>query len=37
MIIINSPQNPTGSILKKEDLKMLVKLTDKTDIIIVTR
>ena len=36
MIIINSPQNPTGSILKKEDLKMLVKLTDKTDIIIVS-
>ena len=36
MIIINSPQNPTGSILKKEDLKMLSKLTDKTDIVIIS-
>ena len=36
MIIINSPQNPTGSILKKEDLKMLSKLTEKTDIVIVS-
>ncbi len=36
MIIINSPQNPTGSILKKEDLKMLSKLTEKTDIVIIS-
>jgi methionine aminotransferase len=36
MIVINSPHNPTGSILKPEDLKMLEKLTRKTDIVIVS-
>ncbi|MCX6231621.1 MAG: methionine aminotransferase [Bacteroidetes bacterium] len=36
MIIINSPHNPTGSILKPDDLKMLEKLTRKTDIVIVS-
>ena len=36
MIIINSPHNPTGSILKEEDLKMLDKLTRNTDIIILS-
>ncbi len=36
MIIINSPQNPTGSILRKEDIKMLINLTKKTDIVIIS-
>lgn len=36
MIIINSPQNPTGSVLKAEDIKMLIKLTLKTDIVILS-
>lgn len=36
MIIINSPHNPTGSVLKPEDLKNLEKLTKDTDIIILS-
>lgn len=36
MIIINSPHNPTGSILKPEDLKNLEKLTQGTDIIVLS-
>jgi len=36
MIIINSPHNPTGSVLRKEDLLQLEKLTSKTDIIILS-
>ena len=36
MIIINSPHNPTGSILYEADLKMLDKLTRNTDIIILS-
>ncbi len=36
MIIINSPHNPTGSILREEDMKMLDKLTRNTDIIILS-
>ena len=36
MIIINSPHNPTGSILNESDLKMLDKLTRNTDIIILS-
>lgn len=36
MIIINSPQNPTGSVLKAEDIKMLIKHTLKTDIVILS-
>ena len=36
MIIINSPQNPTGSILKKEDLQALEKITSNTDIVILS-
>jgi methionine aminotransferase len=36
MIIINSPHNPTGSVLKEEDIKMLIKLTKKTDIVILS-
>jgi methionine transaminase len=36
MIIINSPHNPTGSILSDTDLKMLDKLTRNTDILILS-
>ncbi|WAC39851.1 methionine aminotransferase [Pedobacter sp. SL55] len=36
MIIINSPHNPTGSILRKEDIDALIKLTKDTDIIILS-
>ncbi|HEY9115796.1 MAG TPA: methionine aminotransferase [Bacteroidales bacterium] len=36
MIIINSPQNPTGSVLKENDLKELERLTKGTDIIVMS-
>ena len=36
MIIINSPQNPTGTVLLSEDMKMLEKLTANTDILILS-
>jgi len=36
MIIINSPHNPTGSILQKEDLLALEKITRDNDIIILS-
>lgn len=36
MIIINSPHNPTGSILRKEDIDALIKLTKDTDILILS-
>jgi methionine aminotransferase len=36
MIIINSPHNPTGSILRKTDLLALEKITKGTDIIILS-
>lgn len=36
MIIINSPHNPTGSILTAEDLERLERLTRGTDIIILS-
>ncbi len=36
MIIINTPHNPTGSVLKAEDIQMLIKLTQKTDIVIIS-
>lgn len=36
MIIINSPHNPTGSILKKEDIDALIKLTKDTDILLIS-
>ncbi|MBM3437278.1 MAG: aminotransferase class I/II-fold pyridoxal phosphate-dependent enzyme, partial [Bacteroidetes bacterium] len=36
MIIINSPHNPTGSILNQDDMKNLEKLTKDTDIIILS-
>ena len=36
MIIINTPNNPTGSILSKEDLNMLADLTADTDILVIS-
>jgi methionine aminotransferase len=36
MIVINSPHNPTGSILAEKDMKELEKLTKGTDIIILS-
>jgi len=36
MIILNSPQNPTGSILSDEDMKALIKLISGTDILILS-
>lgn len=36
MIILNSPQNPTGSILSDEDMKSLIKLISGTDILILS-
>lgn len=36
MIIINTPHNPTGSILSAKDMSKLEKLTQGTDIIIVS-
>lgn len=36
MIILNSPQNPTGSILSAEDMKALIKLVSGTDILILS-
>ena len=36
MIIINSPHNPTGSILREKDLLALQHLTKKTDIVVLS-
>jgi methionine aminotransferase len=36
MIIINTPHNPSGSILKKHDLQELEKITSGTDIIVLS-
>jgi len=36
MIIINSPHNPTGSILKKEDLEALNLICRNTDIVVLS-
>lgn len=36
MIILNSPQNPTGSILGKADIEALIKLTKNTDVMILS-
>jgi methionine aminotransferase len=36
MIIINTPHNPTGSIMKASDMAMLQKLTANTEIVIVS-
>ncbi|MEX8546631.1 MAG: methionine aminotransferase [Mucilaginibacter sp.] len=36
MIIVNSPHNPTGTVLQEEDIRELVNLTNKTDILILS-
>lgn len=36
MIILNSPHNPTGSVLKEEDIQALIKLTKNTDVLILS-
>jgi len=36
MIILNSPQNPTGAILEEEDIKQLIAITRGTDILILS-
>jgi methionine aminotransferase len=36
MIIINTPHNPTGSIMSADDMVMLDKLTRNTDIVIIS-
>lgn len=36
MIILNSPQNPTGSILSENDMNALIKLVSGTDILILS-
>jgi methionine aminotransferase len=36
MIIINSPHNPTGSIIQQKDIDALIKLTKNTDILILS-
>jgi len=36
MIILNSPQNPTGCILSEKDIKALIKLTKNTDVLILS-
>ncbi|MCX2574460.1 methionine aminotransferase [Pedobacter sandarakinus] len=36
MIILNTPQNPTGSILTDDDMKALTKLVSGTDILILS-
>lgn len=36
MIILNSPHNPTGSVLSEKDIQELIKLTRNTDILILS-
>jgi methionine aminotransferase len=36
MIMINTPQNPTGAVMTANDMKELEKITDGTDIIILS-
>lgn len=36
MIILNSPHNPTGSILTENDIQALIKLTKNTDVLILS-
>jgi methionine aminotransferase len=36
MIIINSPHNPTGSLLREEDLRQLDRITSGTNIIVLS-
>jgi methionine aminotransferase len=36
LIIINSPHNPTGSVLSREDMEQLDRLTRGTDIVVIS-
>ncbi|MCX2485850.1 methionine aminotransferase [Pedobacter sp. MR2016-24] len=36
MIILNSPHNPTGAVLRDKDIEALIKLTKDTDILILS-
>lgn len=36
MIVINSPHNPTGTVLHEDDLKQLEKITRGTDIVVLS-
>lgn len=36
MIIINTPHNPTGSLLEKEDLEFIQEITNNTNIIVLS-
>lgn len=36
LILINSPHNPTGSVLKKKDLQELERIIQSTDIIVIS-
>jgi methionine aminotransferase len=36
MIIINTPHNPTGSLLEKEDLEFIQKITNNTNILVLS-
>lgn len=36
MIILNSPQNPTGRTLQEKDIQELIKLTKNTDVLILS-
>jgi methionine aminotransferase len=36
MIIMNSPQNPTGTVLSENDIQSLIKLTKDTDVLILS-
>lgn len=36
MIMLNTPQNPSGSVLKESDLKMLQSLTEEHDLLVLS-
>ncbi|MVN22762.1 methionine aminotransferase [Mucilaginibacter arboris] len=36
MVILNSPHNPTATVLQEEDIRELISLTHKTDILILS-
>lgn len=36
MIVLNSPHNPTGTVLQEEDIRELISLTSNTDILILS-
>ena len=36
LMILNSPHNPTGSLITEDDIKQLEELTDNTNILIIS-